>query len=238
MGLLEGLFKDKDSNINKEIEKLNVIIKEKEVEIQRLKIETQVIKDTYMPPKQVELLEKNLKALREENNKLKKEKNEFLNKINSFEKEDSEKEKTFSLDKFLYKLPIDEFFSATKFNLVKDFLTKSGIVFIQELESVINLPEFIKIKNYTAAKKKYIAFRDKNEVSWDNRILLCRGERIQKIFKKSRKFVNYLSDNNIEFMDEMASFNFETLSVKGGFTKAMVEELKKITEDYFRTYKI
>ena len=31
MGLLEGLFKDKDSNINKEIEKLNVIIKEKEV---------------------------------------------------------------------------------------------------------------------------------------------------------------------------------------------------------------
>ena len=59
-----------------------------------------------------------------------------------------------------------------------------------------------------------------------------------KIFKKSRKFVNYLSDNNIEFMDEMASFNFETLSVKGGFTKAMVEELKKITEDYFRTYKI
>lgn len=51
MGLLEGLFKDKDSNINKEIEKLNVIIKEKEVEIQRLKIETQVIKDTYMPPK-------------------------------------------------------------------------------------------------------------------------------------------------------------------------------------------
>lgn len=233
MGLLEGLFKDKDSNINKEIEKLNVIIKEKEVEIQRLKIETQVIKDTYMPPKQVELLEKNLKALREENNRLKKEKDEFLNKINTFEKE-----KTFSLDKFLYKLPIDEFFSAAKFNLVKDFLTKSGIVFIQELESVINLPEFIKIKNYTAAKKKYIAFRDKNEVSWDNRILLCRGERIQKIFKKSRKFVNYLSDNNIEFMDEMASFNFETLSVKGGFTKAMVEELKKITEDYFRTYKI
>lgn len=238
MGLLEGLFKDKDSNINKEIEKLNVIIKEKEVEIQRLKIETQVIKDTYMPPKQVELLEKNLKALREENNRLKKEKDEFLNKINTFEKEDFEKEKTFSLDKFLYKLPIDEFFSAAKFNLVKDFLTKSGIVFIQELESVINLPEFIKIKNYTAAKKKYIAFRDKNEVSWDNRILLCRGERIQKIFKKSRKFVNYLSDNNIEFMDEMASFNFETLSVKGGFTKAMVEELKKITEDYFRTYKI
>ncbi len=31
MGLLEGLFKDKDNSANKEIESLNVKIKEKEV---------------------------------------------------------------------------------------------------------------------------------------------------------------------------------------------------------------
>ena len=241
MGLLEGLFKDKHSNVNKEeIENLNLIIKEKEVEIHKLKMESQIIKDTYMPPKQVELLEKNLKALREENNKLKKEKEEFVEKIKSYEETSSNTEstKTFSLDKFLYKLPIDEFFSATKFNLIKEYLVDSGINFIQEIDSILELPEFKKIKNYATAKKKYLAFRDKNEISWDNRVFLCRGEKIQKVFKKSRKFVNYLTDNNIEFMDEMENFNFDNLIVKGNFTKDMIEDLKIINKEYFKTYKI
>ncbi|WP_300359199.1 hypothetical protein [Fusobacterium sp.] len=240
MGLLGDLFKDKNSNINKEIENLNVVIKEKELEIQRLKIETQTIKETYMPPKQVELLEKNLKSLREENNRLKKEKDEFIEKIHSFEKDNSNTntKKTFSLDKFLYKLSIDEFFSGAKFNLIKEFLTSSGIMFVQEMESVIELPEFKKIKNYSIAKKKYIAFRDENEVCWDNRVSLCRGDKIHKVFKKSRKFVNYLADNNIEFMDEMENFDFETLIVKGEFTKPMIEELETINKEYFKIYKI
>ncbi len=238
MGLLEGLFKDKDNSINKEIEQLNVVIKEKELEIQRLKIEAKTMKETYMSPKQLELLEKNLKALREENNKLKKEKEELNEKLKSFEKNSADNKKTFSLDKFSYKLPIDEFFSATKFNLIRDFLSNAGIFFIQELETVMDIPEFTKIKNYAAAKKKYLAFRDNNEITWDNRVSLCKGDRIQKIFKKSRKFTNYLIDNNIEFMDDMNNFNFEELAVKGGFTQATVEDLKETTKEYFKTYKI
>lgn len=238
MGLLEGLFKDKDNSANKEIENLNVKIKEKEIEIQRLKIEVQTMKETYMTPKQVEILEKNLKSAREENTRLKKEKDEFIQKIKVLEQNDSDRKEIFFLDKFLYKLPIDEFFSATKFNLIREFLIKSGITFVQEIETVMELPEFTKIKNYSAAKKKYTAFRDLKQLSWDNRILMCKGERIHKVFKKSRKFVNYLTDNNIEFMDDMKNFDFNILAVKGGFSKSAVEEFKEIYEEYFKTYKI
>ena len=39
MGILDGIFKDKDNHSDKEIEALNLIIKEKELEIQKLKIE-------------------------------------------------------------------------------------------------------------------------------------------------------------------------------------------------------
>ena len=140
MGLLEGLFKDKDNSTNKEIESLNVKIKEKEMEIQRLKIEVQTMKETYMAPKQVEILEKNLKSAREENTRLKKEKEDFIQKIKVFEQSDSDRKEIFFLDKFLYKLPIHEFFSATKFNLIREFLTKSGISFVQEIETVMELP--------------------------------------------------------------------------------------------------
>lgn len=238
MGLLEGLFKEKDNGANKEIEKLNVIIKEKELELQKLKIEVQTIKETYMTPKQVEILEKNLKSAREENVRLKKEREELNEKINFFEKDNSNKKEVFFLNRFFYKLPIEEFFSATKFNDIKDFLINSGINFIQEIETVIELPEFTKIKNYSVAKKKYLAFRDLKEISWDNRVLMCRGEKIHKVFKKSRKFVNYLTDNNIEFMDDMKDFDFNTLAVKGGFSKSAVDELKNICDEYFKIYKI
>lgn len=208
------------------------------MEIQRLKIEVQTMKETYMTPKQVEILEKNLKSAREENVKLKKEKEDFIQKIKILEQDSSDKEEVFFLNKFLYKLPIDEFFSATKFNLIREFLTKSGISFVQEIETVMELPEFMKVKNYSAAKKKYTAFRDLKVISWDNRILMCKGERIHKVFKKSRKFVNYLTENNIEFMDDMKNFDFNVLAVKGGFTKTAVEEFKEMYEEYFKTYKI
>ncbi len=226
MGILD-VFKDKDNTTNKEIEALNLALKEKELEIQRLKIETNTMKETYMSPKQMELLEKNLKSLREENNRLKKEKAELL-----------EKTSTSPLDIFKYKLPVEEFFSAAKFNMVRDFLADAGIVFIQDIEIVLSSPEFAKVKNAASAIKKYSAFRDSKEVSWDNRISLCKGEKVQKVFKKSRKFINYLADNNIEFMDDMADFNFDELAVKGGFTTAMVSELKNIADEYFNTYKM
>ena len=142
------------------------------------------------------------------------------------------------MDKFSYKLPIEDFFSATKFNLIREFLINSGVLFLQDIETILNSTEFTKVKNYSAAYKKYLAFRDNEEIPWDNRVYLCKGEKVQKIFKKSRKFVNFLSDNNIEFMDDMKDFNFDELAVKGGFTQAMVGELYNITDDYFKTYKI
>lgn len=239
MGILDGIFKDKDNHSDKEIEALNLIIKEKELEIQKLKIEINTMRETYMSPKQLELLEKNLKSLREENNRLKKEKEEMNEKIKSLEKNSEKKEeiKSFSLDKFSYKLSVEDFFSAAKFNFVKEFLAGQNILFVQDMENIVSSPDFAKVKNSAAAVKKYSAFHKNKEVAWDNRVQLCKGDRIQKVFKKSRKFVNYLSDNNIEFMDDMTDFNFDELAVKGGFTRAMVSELKNMTDEYFKTYK-
>ena len=110
MGLLEGLFKDKDNSTNKEIESLNVKIKEKEMEIQRLKIEVQTMKETYMTPKQVEILEKNLKSAREENVKLKKEKEDFIQKIKILEQDSSDKKKFSFLISFYTNFLLMNFF--------------------------------------------------------------------------------------------------------------------------------
>lgn len=239
MGILEGFFKEKDNNTHiKEIESLNLVIKEKELEIQKLKIEIQSMKETYIPPKQVEIFEKNLKALREENNKLKKEREDMQKVLNTYEKENSGDKEKYTLSKFKYKLSIDDFFSGIKFNLVREYLNNNGILFIQDLANVFEIKEFTKIKNFAAAQKKYLAFHDKNEVLWEERISLCKGDKIQKIFKKSRKFINYLVEHNIEFMDDMKDFNFDELAVKGGFSQITVEEFKTMTQEYFNTYKI
>lgn len=234
MGLLESLF-NKDSN---KIEELDAALKAKNAEIEKLKEELAITKEKAMSLKQVEVFEKNLKATREQNSILKSENEELSKKLQSLENKCSTDNQPFSLDVFKFKLSVEEFFTGAKFKEIREFLDKYKILFIQDFEIIKDHEDMKNLKNYPEALDKYLAFRDKEEVTFDNRVLLCKGERVTKVYKKSRKFLNYLADLNIEFMDAIEDFDFESLVVKGGFKKPMVKELEKIAGDYFEVYRI
>lgn len=234
MGLLEGLF-NKDNN--EKIKELNAELKEKERVIDILKENIDDLKEKSISFKQVEIFEKNLKAVREENIVLKNKNEELSNMIKSFENKASNEDELFNLNKFNYRLPVEDFFVSAKYKEIVDFLNKHDIRFIQDFDKIKDDDELKKIKNYDLAMEDYEKFKN-NIVIFDNRVLLCKGDKVSKIFKKSRKLLNYLATKDIEFMDDMLDFDFDTLAVKGGFTKLMVKEFKKITEEYFEIYKI
>lgn len=249
MGLFDGIFKEKPStNVNNkeltEINNLNKKIAEKNLEIQKLEDELNYIKSSTLSPKQVHLMEKNLKSSREINasleekvNSLKRENSQLLEKV---AKNNFSYNKIFEnliFNNFIYKLSIDIFFKTVKFQEVRNFLNNKNIIFIQDMKNLLFLNDLLKIKNGELAIQKYKKLQN-GIVSWDIRMLLCKGEKVQKIYKGKRKFIAYLNDHDIEFMDDMTSFDFESLIVKGGFSKKSIEEFKELTEKYFEEFKI
>lgn len=235
MGLLEGLFKNEN---NKKFEELDLILKEKEKEIMNLKSKIKSIKDTHISSKQLEIFEKNLKSMKEQNNKLKAENEKLLHKISLLQENKKKDNNFFSLNNFIYKLSIEDFFCGAKYKESVKFLLEKNVKFIQEFEKIENDKEFKKLKSYSITVKKYQDSFLNEKIAFEHRVQLCKGDKINKIFKKSRKFVNHLNGLNIEFMDDMISFNFETLTVKGGFNQSLVKEFENITMEYFKTYKI
>jgi len=249
MGLFDGLFKEKSSTVNndkelKEITNLNNIIVDKDLKIEKLEGELTTLKNETLSPKQVHIMEKNLKSSRETNSTLEQEVIRLKKEIEKLESEISNSNVSFDNiyknlinNKFIYKLGIDNFFKTVKFEEVRNFLTNNNILFIQDLESFPTLEDILKIKNGHLALKKYEKLK-KGIVPWDLRIFLCKGEKIQKIYKNKRKFITYLNEHNIEFMDDMNDFDFESLIVKGGFPKKAVEEFKILTDNYFTEFKL
>ena len=53
------------------------------------------------------------------------------------------------------------------------------------MESVISSPDFAKVKNFAAAIKKYSAFHNEKEISWDNRFSYAKGTKYRKYLKKA-----------------------------------------------------
>ncbi|MDP0488322.1 MAG: hypothetical protein Q7K36_02300 [Fusobacterium sp. JB020] len=249
MGLFDGLFKEKSSTVNndkelKEITNLNNIIVDKDLKIEKLEGELTTLKNETLSPKQVHIMEKNLKSSRETNSTLEQEVIRLKKEIEKLESEISNSNVSFDNiyknlinNKFIYKLGIDNFFKTVKFEEVRNFLTNNNILFIQDLKSFPALEDILKIKNGRLALKKYEKLK-KGIVPWDLRIFLCKGEKIQKIYKNKRKFITYLNEHNIEFMDDMNDFDFESLIVKGGFPKKAVEEFKILTDNYFNEFKL
>ncbi|MFK4784902.1 hypothetical protein [Fusobacterium sp. MFO224] len=249
MGLFDGLFKEKSSTVNNEkeineITNLNNIIVDKNLKIEKLEGELNTLKNETLSPKQVHIMEKNLKSSRETNTILEQE-------VINLRKEIKVLEEKISLDNiqfndiyknlinnnFIYKLEIDNFFKTVKFEEVRNFLKNNNILFLQDIETLPSLEELLKIKNGTLALKKYEKLK-KGIIPWDLRVFLCKGEKIQRIYKNKRKFITYLNEHDIEFMDDMNNFDFESLIVKGGFSKKSVEEFQALTNDYFNEFKL
>lgn len=225
MGLFSVFNKkyiEKEESLNKKIVELEEIIGRKDKEISDLINELDRLNQStnnVMNNKQLELIEKNIKEVREENSKLK----EIIEKYNLSSRK----------EKYHYKVDIEKFYSASKYKDVIMALVEIGIEYIQEmsLETFENLPR--DIKNLEEARVKFEKFITKEFIEWEIVTYLNKGERLSKFYSKNRKLVNIFYENDMEFMEDITTFNFKNL-IEYGFKEDQINELISKRDEYYK----
>ena len=225
MGLGDFLFKEKEEKYLKQIEDLQNKLKKKEEEILQLKYDIEVVtqeRDNRISGKQLEIFERNLKQNMESSKKYK----ELLvsYRINP--------EKT----QYKYKVELKNFYSEKKFQEVFDILNQKNILFVNTLkeEDFNDIPK--ETKNLDDAKQRFLDYKN-GKFSWDVVTLTNRGEKLSKIYSKSKKLMTVFSDLYLEFMDDIANFDF--LSLKSyGFKTPQIEEFIQKRDEYYKECRI
>ena len=225
MGLGDFLFKEKEEKYLKQIEDLQNKLKKQEEETLQLKYDIEVVtqeRDNRISGKQLEIFERNLKQNMENSKKYK----ELLvsYRINP--------EKT----QYKYKVELKNFYSEKKFQEVFDILNQKNILFVNTLkeEDFNDIPK--ETKNLDDAKQRFLDYKN-GKFSWDVVTLTNRGEKLSKIYSKSKKLMTVFSDLYLEFMDDIANFDF--LSLKSyGFKTPQIEEFIKKRDEYYKEYRI
>lgn len=201
------------------------------------------VETSSVSPKQIEIMERSLKSARKENLELKEKLSHYQEVANEVVKiEVEQKPIEFSddviiLDKFKYKILTEDFYNATKFKDIREFLIEKNYLFINDIESLEDIGEIRYCKNFDSANLKFENFK-RGKVSIEDRILLCKGAKVQKIFKSFRKFSTYLTDNNIEFMDELADVDLRILSGRANILTKTIKDVLDTSEKYFKENKI
>ena len=225
MGLGDFLFKEKEEKYLKQIENLQNKLKQQEEEISQLKYDLEVVtqeRDNRISGKQLEIFERNLKQNMENSKKYK----ELLvsYRINP--------EKT----QYKYKVELKNFYSEKKFQEVFDILNQKNILFVNTLkeEDFNDIPK--ETKNLDDAKQRFLDYKN-GKFSWDVVTLTNRGEKLSKIYSKSKKLMTVFSDLYLEFMDDIVNFDF--LSLKSyGFKTPQIEEFIQKRDEYYKEYRI
>ena len=225
MGLGDFLFKEKEEKYLKQIEDLQNKLKKQEEETLQLKYDIEVVtqeRDNRISGKQLEIFERNLKQNLENSKKYK----ELLvsYRINP--------EKT----QYKYKVELKNFYSEKKFQEVFDILNQKNILFVNTLkeEDFNDIPK--ETKNLDDAKQRFLDYKN-GKFSWDVVTLTNRGEKLSKIYSKSKKLMTVFSDLYLEFMDDIVNFDF--LSLKSyGFKTPQIEEFIQKRDEYYKEYRI
>ena len=225
MGLGDFLFKEKEEKYLKQIEDLRNKLKKQEEETLQLKYDIEVVtqeRDNRISGKQLEIFERNLKQNMENSKKYK----ELLvsYRINP--------EKT----QYKYKVELKNFYSEKKFQEVFDILNQKNILFVNTLkeEDFNDIPK--ETKNLDDAKQRFLDYKN-GKFSWDVVTLTNRGEKLSKMYSKSKKLMTVFSDLYLEFMDDIVNFDF--LSLKSyGFKTPQIEEFIKKRDEYYKEYRI
>ena len=225
MGLGDFLFKEKEEKYLKQIEDLQNKLKKQEEETLQLKYDIEVVtqeRDNRISGKQLEIFERNLKQNMESSKKYK----ELLvsYRINP--------EKT----RYKYKVELKNFYSEKKFQEVFDILNQKNILFVNTLkeEDFNDIPK--ETKNLDDAKQRFLDYKN-GKFSWDVVTLTNRGEKLSKIYSKSKKLMTVFSDLYLEFMDDIVNFDF--LSLKSyGFKTPQIEEFIQKRDEYYKEYRI
>ena len=225
MGLGDFLFKEKEEKYLKQIEDLQNKLKKQEEETLQLKYDIEVVtqeRDNRISGKQLEIFERNLKQNMESSKKYK----ELLlsYRINP--------EKT----QYKYKVELKNFYSEKKFQEVFNILSEKNILFVNNLkeEDFNDIPK--ETKNLDDAKQRFLDYKN-GKFSWDVVTLTNRGEKLSKIYSKSKKLMSVFSDLYLEYMDDIVNFDF--LSLKSyRFKTPQIEEFIQKRDEYYKEYRI
>ena len=230
MSFLFKLFNNK--NI-KELEKINLTLNQKLLNLQKELEEKEVLISNYSSlqskpntdySKQWQLMEKNLRNLQEENRMLK----ENFIKLN----------RIIPKQQWQYSFLVDlhHFYSANKFVSIREKLFESGIKYLQDINEEM-FSTILKEERYVQeGLQKFLDYKN-GIIDWDVKTFLIKGDRVTRIYQKSRKFLNILSEKNIEFMVELESFDFQSLS-ESGFSQDDIDAFKQKYESYNAERKI
>lgn len=231
MGLFSIFSKknnEEEERLLKKIEELEQIILRKDKEISDLineldKINQNTTTNNNLNSKQLELIEKNIKDTKEENERLK----QTIDEYNL----SSKKEKHY------YKVDIEKFFSANRFKELANAIIDKGIIYLQDLtlETFDLLSQ--DIKNITEGKNRFQKYLTKEFIEWEVVTYLNKGERVSKVYNKSRKLTNIFSENDIEFMEDLVKFNFSNL-IDFGFKDEQINEFILKRDEYYHERRV
>ena len=225
MGLGDFLFKEKEEKYLKQIEDLQNKLKKQEEETLQLKYDIEVVtqeRDNRISGKQLEIFERNLKQNMENSKKYK----ELLvsYRINP--------EKT----QYKYKVELKNFYSEKKFQEVFDILNQKNILFVNTLkeEDFNDIPK--ETKNFDDAKQRFLDYKN-GKFNWDIVTFANKGEKLSKIYFKSKKLMTIFSELYLEYMDDITNFDF--LSLKSyGFKTPQIEEFIQKRDEYYKECRI
>ena len=196
MALTDFLFKEKEEKFLKQIEELKTKLEEKEVEILNFKKDLEIItakKDNNIGEKQLEIFERNLKQNIENSKRYK--------SILISYKLNPEK------IQYKYKVDLKYFYSEKKFEEILNILNEKNILFVNDIkeEDFDDIPK--ETKNLDKAKQRFLDFKD-GKFDWEIVTLINKGEKLSKIYSKSKKLMTIFSDLYFDFIDDVVNFDF------------------------------
>lgn len=217
-----------EERLNKKIAELEETIARKDKEISDLineleRVNQSTTTNNTMNNKQLELIEKNIKDTKEENNRLR----QVIGEYNLSSKK----------EKYYYKVDIEKFFSATKYKELVAAILELGIKYIQDMTLETFEQISSEIKHYEDGKLKFQKFMTKEFIEWEVVTYLNKGERVSKLYSKSRKLMNIFIENDIEFMDDLLNYDFNKL-IDLGFKESQIEEFINRRDEYYQERRV
>ena len=225
MALTDFLFKEKEEKFLRQVEELKTKLQEKEEEILNLKKDLEIItakKDNNIGEKQLEIFERNLKQNIENSKR-------YKNILISYRLNPEKIQ-------YRYKVELKYFYSEKKFEEILNILNEKNILFVNDIkeEDFDDIPK--ETKNLDKAKQRFLDFKD-GKFDWEIVTLINKGEKLSKIYSKSKKLMTIFSDLYFDFMDDVANFNFFSLK-SYGFKTPEIEEFIQKRDGYYKERRI
>ena len=123
-----------------------------------------------------------------------------------------------------------------KFEEILNILNEKNILFVNDIkeEDFDDIPK--ETKNLDKAKQRFLDFKD-GKFDWEIVTLINKGEKLSKIYSKSKKLMTIFSDLYFDFMDDVANFDFFSLK-SYGFKTPEIEEFIQKRDKYYKERRI